>query len=307
MHCIMFICAQKCVVLCSLMFTSLTFAVKHQEASHGEVNSEVFNTPHNQPPGQKPVPKKRTKINKPQSSVSDSTSSLSIQSISSQGVSNTAGSGIRSPPPRNIPKPSSNEPTLKSQLRQPVVSLSSVRKNRSQENDPEESKLSPTSTEESSVKSENKEKFSSASPVKLPKSRLPVRASSQLINLPQGLQEKPKIKPRLSLNSITRADDGKKVEELLKQRRETNSCLPHSPSMELEGQNISGEIDLPCENAVFALTDNSEKPLDEITAPQPSLHKPGNVENHVCLDPKLETMRTAENKKKTDVGMMHIF
>ncbi|XP_050985845.1 synaptotagmin-like protein 2 isoform X2 [Labeo rohita] len=301
MHCIMFICAQKCVVLCSLMFTSLTFAVKHQEASHGEVNSEVFNTPHNQPPGQKPVPKKRTKINKPQSSVSDSTSSLSIQSISSQGVSNTAGSGIRSPPPRNIPKPSSNEPTLKSQLRQPVVSLSSVRKNRSQENDPEESKLSPTSTEESSVKSENKEKFSSASPVKLPKSRLPVRASSQLINLPQGLQEKPKIKPRLSLNSITRADDGKKVEELLKQRRETNSCLPHSPSMELEGQNISGEIDLPCENAVFALTDNSEKPLDEITAPQPSLHKPGNVENHVCLDPKLETMRTAENKKKTDV------
>ncbi|RXN07980.1 synaptotagmin 2 [Labeo rohita] len=71
--------------------------LKHQEASHGEVNSEVFNTPHNQPPGQKPVPKKRTKINKPQSSVSDSTSSLSIQSISSQGVSNTAGSDQQFP------------------------------------------------------------------------------------------------------------------------------------------------------------------------------------------------------------------
>ncbi|XP_073674365.1 uncharacterized protein sytl2b [Garra rufa] len=271
--------------------------VKHQEASHDEVNNEV-NTPHNQPPCQKPVPKKRTKINKPQSSVSDSTSSMSIQSVSSQDVSTTAGSGIRSPPPRSILKPSSNEPTLKSQLRQPVVSLSYVHKNRSQDNDPEESKLSLGSTEESSGKTENKEKFSSPSPVKLPKSRLPVRASSQLINLPQGLQEKPKIKPRLSLNSITRGVDGKKVEELLKQRRETISSLPQTSSMESEGQNISGEIDLPREKAMSVLTDNSEKPVDEITAPP---HKSGNVENHMSPDQKLETMSTEEYKKKTAV------
>ncbi|XP_016356809.1 uncharacterized protein LOC107699892 isoform X5 [Sinocyclocheilus anshuiensis] len=270
--------------------------VKLQEASHGEVNSEVFNTPHNQPPAQRPVPKKRTKINKPQSSVSDSTSSVSIQSVST-----TAGSGIRSPPPRSILKQSFNEPTLKSQLRQPVVSLSYVRKNISQEKDLEESKLSLSSTEESSSKTENIEQFSSSSPLKLQKSRLPVRASSQLINPPQGLQEKPKIKPHLSLNSITRADDGKKVEELLKQRRETNSCLPQTSSMELEGQNISGEIDLPRENAMFTLTDNSEKPLDEITAPQPTLHKSGNVENHMSPYLKLEMKRTEENMEKTAV------
>uniref|UniRef100_A0A9J8BQZ2 Synaptotagmin-like protein 2 n=1 Tax=Cyprinus carpio carpio TaxID=630221 RepID=A0A9J8BQZ2_CYPCA len=269
---------------------------KHQEASHGEVNSEVFNTPHNKPPGQKPVPKKRTKINKLQSSVSDSTNS-----VSSQGVSTTAGSGIRSPPPRSIPKHSSNEPTLKSQLRQPAVSLSYVRKNSSQEKDPEESRLSLGSTEGSGSKTENKEQFSSPSPLKLPKSRLPVRAASQLINPPQGLQEKPKIKPRLSLNSITRADDGKKVEELVKQRRETNSCLPQTSSMELEGSNISGEINLPRENAMFTLIDNSEKPLDEITGPQPTMHKSGNVENHMSLYPKSETIGTEENMKKTAV------
>ncbi|KAK7156310.1 hypothetical protein R3I94_006406 [Phoxinus phoxinus] len=270
--------------------------VKHQEASNSEVKREVSDTIQNRPPGQKPVPKKRTKINKPQGSISDSTSSMS-----SQSVSTTAGSGIRSPPPRSIPKHSSNEPTLKSQLRQPVVSLSHVGKNTSQGKDPEESRLSLGSTEESSSKIENKELFNSLSPMKLPKSRLPVRASSQLINPPRGLQEKPKIQPRLSLNSITGADDGKKVEELLKQRRETNSCLPQSPSVELEGQNISGEMYLPRENAIFALTDNSKKPLDEITAPQTTQHKSENVENHVAQFPKLETIRTEENMKKTAV------
>lgn len=293
--------------MCSPLLTSLTFAVKHQEASNSEVKREVSETIQNRPPGQKPVPKKRTKINKPQGSISDSTSSVSTQSMSSQSVSTTAGSGIRSPPPRSIPKHSSNEPTLKSQLRQPVVSLSHVCKNTSQEKNPEESRLSLGSTEESSSKIENKEPFSSPSPMKLPKSRLPVRASSQLINPPRGLQEKPKIQPRLSLNSITRADDGKKVEELLKQRRETNSCLPQSPSMELEGQNISGEIYLPRENVMFALTDNSKKPPDEITAPQPTQHKSENVENHVAQFPKLEAIRTEENMKKTAVGMIHIF
>ncbi|XP_026082008.1 uncharacterized protein LOC113058381 [Carassius auratus] len=264
--------------------------VKLQETSHGEVKSEV---PHNQPPGQKPVPKKRTKINKPQSSVSDSTSSVSIQSVST-----TEGSGIRSPPPRSILKQSSDEPTLKSQLRQPVVSLSYVRQNRSQEKDLEEAKLSLGGTEESSSKTENIEQFSSPSPLKLQKSRLPVRASSQLINPSQVLQEKPKIKPRLSLNSITRADDGKKVEELLKRRGDTNSCLPQTSSMELEGQNIHDEIDLPRENAKFSLADNSEKPLDEITAPQPTS---GNVDNYMSPYQKLEKKRTEENMKKTAV------
>ncbi|XP_077064756.1 uncharacterized protein sytl2b isoform X2 [Siphateles boraxobius] len=268
--------------------------VKHQEASNSEVKREVS-------PGQKPVPKKRTKINKPQGSISESTSSVSTQSMSSQSVSTTAGSGIRSPP-RSIPKHSSNEPTLKSQLRQPVVSLSHVCKNTSQGKDPEESRLSLGSTEESSSKIENKEPFSSPSPMKLPKSRLPVRASSQLINPSQGLQEKPKIQPRLSLNSITRADDGKKVEELLKQKRETNSCLPQSPSMGLEGQTISGEMYVPRENAMFALTDNYKKPLDEITAPQPTQHKSENGENHVAQFPKLEAIRIEENMKKTAVG-----
>jgi len=290
--------------LCSSLLTSLTFAVKPQEASNSEGNSEVSNTTQNGPPGQKPVPKKRTKINKPQSSISDSASS-----VSSQSVSTTAGSGIRSPPPRSILKHSSNEPTLKSQLRQPVVSLSSVCKNSIQERDPEESRLSLGSTEESNSKIENKEPFSSPSPLKLPKSRLPVRASSQLINPPLRLQERPKIQPRLSLNSITRADDGKKVEELLKQRTETNSCLPQSPSMELKGQNISGEIYLPRENAMFALTDNTKKPLDELrdTAPQPTQYKSENVENHMAQFPKLEATRTEENIKKTAVGMIHIF
>ncbi|CAM4552431.1 unnamed protein product [Leuciscus chuanchicus] len=276
--------------------------VKHQEASNSEDKREVSDTIQNRPPGQKPVPKKRTKINKPQGSISDSTSSVSTQSMSSQSVSTTAGSGIRSPPPRSIRKHSSNEPTLKSQLRQPVVSLSHVCKNTSQGKDPEESRLSLGNTEESSSKIENKEAFTSPSPMKLPKSRLPVRASSQLINPPRGLQEKPKIQPRLSLNSITRADDGKKVEEPLKQKRETNSCLPQSPSMELEGQNISGEIYLPRENVMFALTDNSKKPLDEIIAPQPTQHKSEIVENHVAQFPKLEAIRTEENMKKTAVG-----
>ncbi|XP_043115637.1 synaptotagmin-like protein 2 isoform X2 [Puntigrus tetrazona] len=264
--------------------------VKNQEASHGEVNSDVYNTSHNKPPGQKPVPKKRTKINKQHSSVSDSTSS-----VSSQGASTTAGCSIRSPPARSIPKHSSNEPNLKSQLPQPVVSLSSVHKNSSQEKDLEGSRFSLGSTEEPGSKTENKEQFSSPSPLKLPKSRLPVRAPSQLINPPQGLQEKPKIKPRLSLNSITRADDGKKVEELVKQRRETNSCLPQTSSLELEGQNIAGE------NAMFTLTDSSEKPLDEITAPQATMQKSGTVENHMSLYPKSKMTGTEENIKKTAV------
>jgi len=293
--------------LCSPLLTTLTFAVKHQEASNSEVKSQVSDTIQNRPPAQKPVPKKRTKINKPQSSISDSTSSVSTQSMSRQSVSTTAGSGIRSPPPRTIPNHSSNEPTLKSQLRQPVVSLSQVCKNSSQGKDPEESRLSPGSTEKSSSKIENKEPFSSPSPTKLPKSRLPVRASSQLINPPWGLQEKPKIQPRLSLNSITRADDGKKVEEPLKQRRETKSCLPQSISVELEDQNISGEMHLPRENAMFALTNNSKKPTDEITTSQPIQHKSEKGENHVAQFPKLEAIRTEENMKKTAVGMIQIF
>lgn len=77
--------------------------------------------------------------------------------------------------------------------------------------------------------------------------------------------------------------------------------------MELEGQNISGEIYLPRENVMFALTDNSKKPPDEITAPQPTQHKSENVENHVAQFPKLEAIRTEENMKKTAVGMIHIF
>ncbi|XP_067307280.1 uncharacterized protein sytl2b [Pseudorasbora parva] len=274
--------------------------VKHQEASNSEVNSEVSNIIQNGPPGQKPVPKKRTKINKPQSSISDSTSSVSTQSIPSQRVSTAASSGIRSPPPRSILKHSSNEPTLKSHLRQPVVSLSYVYKKSSQEKDPEESRFSLESTEESNSKIQDKDPFSSSSPLKLPKSRLPVRASSQLINSPLVLQEKPKIQPRLSLKSITRADDSKKVEEPLKQRRETNSGLPQSPSMELEGQNRF--ISLPRENAVFALTDQSKKPLDEITVPQPTQHKSENVENQMAQFTKLEAIRTEENIRKTAIG-----
>ncbi|XP_701277.6 uncharacterized protein sytl2b [Danio rerio] len=271
----------------------------HQKASHSQVNSEVSNAVHNKPPGQKPVPKKRTKINKPQSSVSDTASSVSTQSISSQNIFATADSSIRSPPPRGIPKHSFNEPTLKSQLRQPVVSLSNVHKNSIQEKDSEESKLALGRTEESSHKTENKEKCSTSSPIKLPKSRLPVRASSQLINMPQGLQEKPKIQPRLSLNSITRPDDSRKVEEVIKQRGESNSCLPQSPSMEVERQNISVEMHHPVENAVFAFSDNSKKPLNEITTPQLTHHMSENVENQMAPFPKLETMKTEEKIKKT--------
>lgn len=271
----------------------------HQKASHSQVNSEVSNAVHNRPSGQKPVPKKRTKINKPQSSVSDTASSVSTQSISSQNISATADSSIRSPPPRGIPKHSSNEPTLKSQLRQPVVSLSNVHKNIIQEKDPEESKLALGRTEDTNNKTEIKEKFSTPSPMKLPKSRLPVRASSQLINLPQGLQEKPKIQPRLSLNSITRPDDSRKVEEVLIQRKESNGCLPQSPSMEVERQNISGEMHHSVENAVFAFGDNSKKPLNEITAHQHTHHMSENVANQMAPFAKLEMMRTEEKIKKT--------
>lgn len=289
------------------MLKILTFSDNHQKASHSQVNSEVSNAVHNRPSGQKPVPKKRTKINKPQSSVSDTASSVSTQSISSQNISATADSSIRSPPPRGIPKHSSNEPTLKSQLRQPVVSLSNVHKNIIQEKDPEESKLALGRTEDTNNKTEIKEKFSTPSPMKLPKSRLPVRASSQLINLPQGLQEKPKIQPRLSLNSITRPDDSRKVEEVLIQRKESNGCLPQSPSMEVERQNISGEMHHSVENAVFAFGDNSKKPLNEITAHQHTHHMSENVANQMAPFAKLEMMRTEEKIKKTTTGMICIF
>lgn len=77
--------------------------------------------------------------------------------------------------------------------------------------------------------------------------------------------------------------------------------------MELEGQNISGKIYLPRENVMFALTDNSKKPLDEIISPQPTQHKSEIVENHVAQFPKLEAIRTEENMKKTAVGMIHHF
>ncbi|XP_051520791.1 LOW QUALITY PROTEIN: synaptotagmin-like protein 2 [Myxocyprinus asiaticus] len=265
--------------------------VKHQEESHIEDNTEVCNIINNRAPCQKPVPKKRTKIYKPQSSVSDSDSS-----VSTQCTSTTACSGIRSPPQSGILKYtssfSSNESALKRQLLQPVKTQY-VPKNSSPEKDSKETRFILESTEKSGNKTQNKEPLKSLSPLKLPKSRLPVRASSQLFDPPQAIQEKPKIQPRLSLSSITRSDDDKKVEEFFKQKRETDCCLPQS-SVASEGKKRE-TVYLPHENARSALITNSEKLLDEITAPQPIQHKSEKVETHMTQFPNMEMARVEEH------------
>ncbi|XP_051965702.1 synaptotagmin-like protein 2 isoform X2 [Xyrauchen texanus] len=256
--------------------------VKHQEASHSEDNTEVYNPINNRAPRQKPVPMKRTKIYKPQSSVSDSASSVSTQSTST-----TAGSGIRSPLPSGILKYtsscSSSESALRSQLPQPVETHH-VHKNSSQEKDSEKRTIILESIEKTPI--------ISLSSLKLPKSRLPVRASLQLIDPTQAIQEKPNIQPRLSLSSITRSDDNKNVEKCLKQKRETDSCLPQS-SMASEGQKKE-TVNFHHENARSVLTTKSQKLLDEITAPQPIQHKSEIVETPMTLFPKEEMTRVEE-------------
>ncbi|XP_051535858.1 synaptotagmin-like protein 2 isoform X2 [Myxocyprinus asiaticus] len=275
--------------------------VKHLEASHSEDNTEVYNTINNRAPRQKPVPMKRTKIYKPQSSVSDSASSVSTQSVSTQSTSTTAGSGIRSPLQSGILKYtsscSSNESTLRSQLPQPVKTHY-VRKNSSQGKDSEKRTIILESIEKSGSKTENKEPLISLSSLKLPKSRLPVRASSQFIDPTQAIQEKPNIQPRLSLSSITRSDDYKNVEEFLKQKRETDSCHPQS-SVASEGQKKE-TVYFHHENARSALTTKSQKLLDEITAPQPMQHKSEIVETPMTKFPK-EEMTRVESHLRTAV------
>ncbi|XP_051963426.1 synaptotagmin-like protein 2 [Xyrauchen texanus] len=235
--------------------------VKVQEESHIEDNTEVYNIINNRAPCQKPVPKKRTKIYKPQSSVSDSDSS-----VSTQCTSTTAGPGIRSPQPSGILKYtsscSSNESALKSQLPQPVKTQY-VHKNSSPEKDSIKTRFILESTEKSGNKTQNKEPLKSLSPLKLPKSRLPVRASSQLFDPPQAIQEKPKIQPRLSLSSSV-ASEGKNKETVY---------LPH-------------------ENASSALITNSEKLLD---APQPIQHKSEKVDTHMTQFPNMEKARVEEH------------
>lgn len=294
--------------MCFILFL-YTFAVKTQEPSHTEDNTKV--------PRQKPVPKKRTKLFKPQSSLSDSASSVSTQSVSSQSVSTqsistqststqsvstTEGSGTRTPAPRNILKYtsscSSSDSTFKSQLPQPVVTLSYVHKNSDQEKDFEENRHILEGKEEPSSKTQNKE------PPKFPKSRLPVRAPSHLKRPQQETQKKTKIQTRLSLSSIPTADDDKTVEDNLKQKR-TNDCLSQSQSIEPENQKLLDEtFYFPFENGRSALNTNSIKPLDGITASQPSQQKSETVQNHMTMIPKIEMTRE-EEKLRAAVGMIY--
>ncbi|XP_065137402.1 uncharacterized protein sytl2b [Paramisgurnus dabryanus] len=271
--------------------------VKHQEPNHAENNREFSNIVPNIIPRQKPVPMKRTKIFKPHGSLSDSASSVSSQSMSIPSTSNksvttTEDSAIRTPAPRGILKNSSCESTLKSQLPQPILNY--VHPNNYQEKDSEERKNILESKEEPSRRSLSEEPPKCPSLSKAPKSRLPVMNQSQKINLSQATQETEKIQKRPSLNSIPRVDDDKKVEDSLKQQRNTYNCLPLSSSIERGDQNISDKImeTSPHENA---RTTNTIEALDVMTTSKPTQQRYETVESHMTVLPNVQMTREEEH------------
>nr|XP_055052276.1 uncharacterized protein sytl2b isoform X2 [Misgurnus anguillicaudatus] len=270
--------------------------VKPQEPNHAE-NNEFSNIVPNITPRQKPVPMKRTKIFKPQGSLSDSASSVSSQSMSTQStstksVTTTEDSAIRTPAPRGILKNSSCESTVKSQLPQPI--LNNVHQNNYQEKDSEERRSILDSREEPNRRSLSEEPPKCPSLSKVPKSRLPVISQSQMTNLSQDIQETEKIQKRPSLNSISRVDDDKKVEDSLKPQRNTYNCLPLSSSIERGDQKISDEI-METSSHENARTTNTIQALDVMTASQPSQQRSETVESHMIVLPNVQMTRAEEH------------
>lgn len=283
-------------------------------------------------PRQKPVPKKRTKLFKLQNSAADGTSSISTQSastissVSTQNVSTSSStkspvstqsmstssdskstlstqslstnSEIRPLPTKGILKHgsscSSSDSNIKSQLPQPLKSLSMVSAKTSPEQILEGTAITQGRIKEFSFNLKDKDP---TSPLKttFPKSRLPVR-SSLLLNSPtQTAQEKPTIQPRLSLSSSTRSNDDKKTDILdTKQKYENNLNWPISA--EPEKQNIADcimkePLFVPRTRARSPFESLLTKPLNEDTTPQIS---PKNLGEEDSKTSKREHEKTEE-------------
>ncbi|XP_053543527.1 uro-adherence factor A isoform X4 [Ictalurus punctatus] len=283
-------------------------SLETHEGSEIEAKTKVGDILQETAPRQKPVPKKRTKLFKLENLVADSTSSTSTQSVSTsssvstQSVSASSSnkspvstqsmstssdsrstlstqsmstnSEIRSLPPKSILKHSSscssNDSNIKSQLPQPLKSLSRFPTKTGPEQILEENAITQERIEESSLNLKDKEALKPTSPLKstFPKSRLPVRSSLLLNNPTQAAQEKPKIQPRLSLSSSTQSNDEQKTTDILHTKQKCENSLNWSVSAETEKQNIAdGVMKEPLSNSRTRLWSPFEsllaKPLNE--------------------------------------------
>lgn len=275
-------------------------SVESHDGSEIEAKTKVFDILQNTPSHQKPVPKKRTKLFKPQKSVTDSTSSTSTQSVSTNSSMSTqsvsTSSSIKSPvstssdsrstlstqststnseiwslPPKSIMKNSStcssSDFNIKSQQPQLCKSLKT-----GHEQILEENAMTQERIEESSLISQDKEPLKPASPSKstFPKSRLPVRSSLLLNNPTDTAQEKPKVQPRLSLISSTQSNDEQRTTDILQSKHTSENV---SKSTEPAKRNIADDIkqdplSKPRTRAKSPFESLLEKPLNESSSSQ---------------------------------------
>lgn len=280
-------------------------SLESHEGSEIEAKTKVFDILQNTSSHQKPVPKKRTKLFKPQKSVTDSTSSTSTQSVSTNSSMSTqsvsTSSSIKSPvstssdsrstlstqststnseiwslPPKSIMKHSSSGSSsdfnIKSQQPQLCKSLSVASTKTGHEQILEENAMTQETIEESPIILQDKKPLKPTSPSKstFPKSRLPVRSSLLLNNPTDTAQEKPKVQPRLSLISSTQSNDEQRTTDIL-QTKQTSENL--SKSTEPEKLNIANDIkqdplSKPRTRAKSPFESLLDKPLNESSSSQ---------------------------------------
>ncbi|KAI5098786.1 synaptotagmin-like protein 2, partial [Silurus meridionalis] len=304
------------------------------EGSQTEAKTKAFDILHEATPCQKPVPKKRTKIFQVQNSVTDSNSSISTlsvstnASVSTQSVSTTSSSKspvstqsmstssdsrstlstlsittnseIRSLPPKGILKHSSSfsssDSNIKSQLPQPIKSLSKASSVTGSEQILEESAITQERLDKSSVNLNDNGPLKPTSPMKstIPKSRLPVRPSLLLNNPTQT--EKPKAKPRLSRSSSTQSNNEEKTtDNVIYTKQKSENSLNCSVSTEAEKQKTVYDIlkeprSIPRKKATSPFESLLVKPINNTT----SQITPKNLEKEESKAFKREHEKTEE-------------
>ncbi|KAI5620769.1 synaptotagmin-like protein 2 [Silurus asotus] len=308
------------------------------EGSQTEAKTKAFDILHEAPSHQKPVPKKRTKIFQVQNSVTDSNSSISTvsvstnASVSTQSVSTTpsskspvssqsmstssdststlstlsmtTNSEIRSLPPKGILKHSSSfsssDSNIKSQLPQPIKSLSKASSVTGSEQILEESAITQERIDKSSVNLNDNGPLKPTSPIKstIPKSRLPVR-SSLLLNNPTQT-EKPKAKPRLSRSSSTQSNNEEKTtDNVIYTKQKSGNSLNCSVSTEAEKQKPVYDIikeprSIPRKKATSPFESLLVKPINNTT----SQITPKNLEKEESKAFKREHKKTEEKANR---------
>lgn len=308
-------------------------SLQTHEGSEIDSKTKVFDILQETTPRQKPVPKKRTKLFKLQNTAADSTSSISTQSVSTsssvstqnvstssstkspvstQSMSTSSGSRstlstqslstnseIRSLKTKGILKHSSScsssDSNIKSQLPQPLKSLSMVSTKTSPEQILEENAITQDRIEESSLNLKDKDP---TSPLKttFPKSRLPVRSSLLLNNPTQTAQGKSTIQPRLSLSSSTQSNDDQKTTDILDTKQKYEKSLNWPISAEPEKQNIADcimkeHLFIPRTRVRSPFESLLTKPLNKSTTPQIA---PKNLEKEDSKTSEREHEKTEE-------------